>query len=85
MWLGCIGPKSLNFIGLIGLKVSFEPIPIRRVVDCPFVGKDVGSDSVKEPAVVGDNHGTTGKLEKSVLERRQRFDIEVVGRFVEKQ
>jgi hypothetical protein len=26
-----------------------------------FVGKDVGADTVQEPTVVTDNHGTSGK------------------------
>ena len=34
---------------------------------------------------MGDNHGATCELEDSLFQSLQRFDVEVVGRFVEEQ
>ena len=34
---------------------------------------------------MGNDHCTTGEFQKRIFQRRQRFNIEVVGRFVQKQ
>ncbi len=46
-------------------------------------GEDMRRDTVQKPAVVRDDHGATGKRDQRVFERAQRFDIQIVGRFVE--
>ena len=34
---------------------------------------------------MGDDHGTTGELQKSIFQRTKGFDVQVVGRFVKEQ
>ena len=43
------------------------------------------ADAVEEPPVVRGDHGAAGEVQQRVLERRQRLDVEVVGRLVEQQ
>ena len=45
----------------------------------------MSADTVEEPTVVADDHGTTGKRLKTFLKGTQSVDIDVVGRLVEKQ
>jgi len=58
-----IGTKALDFVLLVGLEVSFEPVPVGGVFLSSLVRKDVGRDSVEEPPIVGDYDGTTGEFE----------------------
>src|SRR5690606_26780209 len=44
---------------------------------------DVRADAVEEPAVVADHHHAAREVKDRVLERAERVDVEVVGRFVE--
>ena len=48
-------------------------------------GKDVRTDTVKEPTVVADHNSTAGKALKTLLQSTQGVDIDVVGRLVEQQ
>src|SRR4051794_13928599 len=83
--LGRVRAEAGDLVLLVRLEVALEPVPVGRVLLRALVGEDVGRDPVEEPPVVGDDHGTAGVLEKGVLQARQRFDVEVVGRLVEEQ
>ena len=48
-------------------------------------GKNVGTDSVEEPAVVADNHSTASKCFQTFLQGTQRVHVDIVGRFIEEQ
>ena len=50
-----------------------------------FERQDVRANPVKEEAVVRDNHGAAREIDKCVFERPQRFDVQIVGRFIEQQ
>ena len=45
----------------------------------------MGTDTVKEEAVVGDDHGAAGEVGEGVFQRAERLDVKVVGWFVEEQ
>jgi hypothetical protein len=45
----------------------------------------VRRDPVEEPPVVGHDHGTARELEQSVLQRPERFNVQVVRRLVKQQ
>src|SRR6059036_1598374 len=45
----------------------------------------MGGDAVEEPAVVADDEHAAGEFEQRVLERPQRFHVQVVGRLVQQQ
>ena len=45
----------------------------------------MGGDAIQEPAVVRDDEHAPGEFQEGVLERPQRFHVEVVGRLVEQQ
>src|SRR6218665_149461 len=77
--------ESFNLVGFIGLKISLEPVPVCRISLGAFVGENVRGDPVEEPPIVGDDNGASWKLKKRVFEAGEGFDVEVVGRFVEKQ
>src|SRR5450631_2514229 len=78
---GRIGSESLDLVLLVRLEVALEPKPVRIT----FVGEDVRRHPVEEPAVVAGDHRAAGELEQRVLKRRQRLDVEIVGRLVEQQ
>ena len=50
-----------------------------------FEGKDVCADPVEEEAVVADDHGAACKIDQRIFEGAQRFDVQIVGRFVKQQ
>src|ERR1700722_3514201 len=63
------------------LIVAFEPEDLRVALE----GQDVRCDAVQEPATVWDDDRATRERHERILERAQRFDIEVIGRFVEQE
>jgi hypothetical protein len=46
MRLGCLRPEAGNFVLFVGLKVSFEPVPLVGVIVTALIGQDVSSNSV---------------------------------------
>ena len=48
-------------------------------------GKNVGTDTIEEPAVVADNHSTTGKCLQTFLQGTQRVHVDIVGWLIEEQ
>ena len=48
-------------------------------------GEDVRREPIEEEAVVADHNRAAREILEGVLERAQRVDVEVVGRFVEQQ
>ena len=47
--------------------------------------KDMCGDTVQEPAVVGNHHGTAGKILETLLQGTYSVDIHVIGRLVEQK
>ena len=47
--------------------------------------QNVGADAIEEPAVVTDDHRATGKAFETFFECAEGVDVNVVGRFVEKE
>ena len=83
MRLGCVLAKALDAVGLIGLEVALEPIPVARILVGALPRQNVRGDAIQEHTVVANNHRAARELEQRRLERRQRLDVEVVGRLVE--
>jgi hypothetical protein len=50
-----------------------------------FEGEDVRGQPVKKEAVMADDHRATGEFFQRLFQRAQRFDIEIVGRFIEQE
>jgi hypothetical protein len=81
-------------VRLIGVDAE-TPLPVRFIVlvialepfdmAVAFEGEHVGRDAVEEPAIVADDHGAAGEILERRFQRAQRFDVEIVGRFVEQQ
>src|SRR3954462_928140 len=80
---GRIDTESLDFVFLVAAEVALEPEPLGFVVVVAFPRQDVRARAVEEPPVVRDHHGATREVLKRVLQRGQRFHVEVVGRLVE--
>ncbi|KMS64631.1 hypothetical protein BVRB_018280, partial [Beta vulgaris subsp. vulgaris] len=73
--------QALLLVGFVLVEVAVEEEPLRVA----FAGEDVGADAVQEPAVMADDHGRAGELQQRFFQRAQRFDVQVVGRFVQHQ
>src|SRR5208282_6235625 len=63
------------------LEIAFEPDYLR----VSFEGEDMRGDAIEKPAIVRYDDGAAGERDQRYLERAQRLDVEVVGRFVEQQ
>src|SRR5438067_1649646 len=81
MGLERLGAAGLDDPLCVLAPVALEPGDLRVALE----GEDVGGDAVEEPAVVGDHDGTPGEIEKRLLERAQRVDVEVVRGLVEQE
>ena len=68
MRLGCVLAQALDAVGLIGLKVALEPIPVARVLVRTLPCQDMRGHTVKEHAVVANDHGAAGEFEQRRLE-----------------
>src|SRR5258708_1679552 len=73
--------QPLHLVGFVLLVVAGKEARPRIA----FEGEDVRGDAVEEPAVVADDEHAAGEFDERVLERPQRFHVEVVRRFVEQQ
>ena len=86
MWTSRLRPEALDLVDLVVGEVALEPEPARyTVLVLALPGQDVGGDAVEEPAVVGDDHGTSRELQEGVIEAREGLDIQVVGRLIEQE
>src|SRR5437667_8490160 len=65
---GGLGAEPLDLVLLVRLEVALEPVPLPWVLNSSFPGKDVGCDSVQEPAIVADDHSAARKFEERVFE-----------------
>src|SRR5262249_5918698 len=61
--------------------IALEPFHVALALE----RQDMRGDPVEKPAVVADDDGAAGEIFQSFLERPQRFDVEIVRRFVEQQ
>ena len=85
MRLGCVLAQALDAVGLIGLEVALEPIPVARILVGALPRQNVRGDAVQEHTVVANDHRAARELEQCRLERGQRLDVEVVRGLVEEQ
>ena len=76
-----VGSEALVAIGFVVGEVALEP-PHHGVV---FEGQHVRGDAVQEPAIVANHDGAARETQQRVLQRAQRIDVQVVGRFVQQQ
>lgn len=74
-----VGAQATHLILLVGFEVALEPFHMAVTLE----GEDVSGQAVKEPAVVGDDHGAARELFQSLFKVLKGFDVQVVGRFVE--
>src|SRR5882762_9304781 len=63
------------------LIVAFEPDNLGVALE----GEDMCCNAIEEPAIVRNDHGAARERHQGVLEGAQRFDVQIVGRFVEQQ
>ena len=67
---------------LLVLGIStLEEINLGITLEC----EDMCGDTVQEPAVVGNHHGTAGKILETLLQGTYSVDIHVIGRLVEQK
>ena len=85
MRLGCVLAQALDTVGLIGLEVALEPIPVARILVGALPRQNVRGDAVQEHTVVANDHRAARELEQRRFERGQRLDVEVVRGLVEEQ
>ena len=73
--------EAAHLVFLIAVEIAFEPFDVAVA----FEREDVRGEAVQEPAIVADHDGAAGEIFQRSFERLQRFDVEIVGRFVEQQ
>ena len=75
---------SMKLRILLGCLVIFviadEPLELSSSLD----DEEVGADSVKEETVVADDHRAAGEIHYGVFQNTHRIDVQIVGRFVQK-
>ena len=81
VWLVGTDPEPALTVGFVVLEIAFEPFDMRLT----FKGEHVGGDAIEEPAVMADDHGTTGKIFERRFQRPQRFDVQIIGWFVKQE
>src|ERR1700687_1467098 len=81
MWLSGVFAFALLVILDIVLVVAFKPDDLRIALE----REDMRCDAVQEPAIVRDDDRATGERHQRIFEGAQRFDIKVIGGFVEQE
>src|SRR5690606_20914253 len=64
-------PEAALLVLLVILIVAFKQLHMAVA----FKGKHMGGDTVQEPAIMGDDHGASGKIDERIFERTQRFNV----------
>src|SRR5262245_17994980 len=65
---------------LVIFEIALEPLDVAVALE----GQNVGGNAIEKEAVVADDDGAPREILERRFERGQRLDIEVVGRFIEK-
>src|SRR5690606_33993305 len=70
--------KTATLIFLISFKVAFEPFDMAVAFECQYVSRQ----TIKEEAVIADNHGAAREVFDGVFKGTQGLDVKIVGRSV---
>jgi hypothetical protein len=81
MWVVRIGSKSAFAVFFVILIVPGEP----NDLTIAFERKNMCTYAIQKPAIMRDDYSGSRELQECLFQRSQRFDIEVVSRFVEQQ
>ena len=73
--------QAAALVFFIHAEIAFEPFDVAVA----FERQNMGRQAIEEEAVMADDHGAAREIFDRFFERRQRFDVEVVGRFVEQE
>src|SRR3546814_863312 len=73
--------EAADLVLFIGFEIAFEPFDMAVALE----REDVRREAIEEEAVVADDHRAARKILQRLFECRQRFGVEIVGRFVEQQ
>ena len=73
--------EAALFVFHIVLEIAFEPFDMGVALE----SEDVSGNAIQKEAIVANDHSTTCKVLQRSLKRRQRFDIEIVCRLIEKK
>jgi hypothetical protein len=76
-----IFPKTLAKISLVYFKIPLAPSQF----SIAFESKNVGSEAIKEPAVVTSHDDTAGKIRNRFFQGAKCINVQVIGWFVEQQ
>ena len=79
-WSAAVPELAVAELLVLG-EVALEPADLAVALEREHVRRD----PVEEPAIVADDDGAAGERLEAGLERPERVDVEVVGRFVEQQ
>ena len=73
--------ETAFFVFFVLGKIAVEKFDLRVA----FKGENMRGDAIQKPAVVRNDNGTAAEIFECFFERAHRVDIEIVGRFVEKE
>src|SRR6185312_13413507 len=79
--LGRILALALLVVLDVFLIVAFEPVDLRVALE----GENVRGDTVEKPAIMRDHDRAAREGYQRILEGAQRFDVQIIGGFVEQQ
>src|ERR1041385_6957660 len=79
--LAASSPSRFTLSAFYSWELPAEKIPLQF----PFEGGVVRGDPIEEPAVVADDEHAACEFQERLLERPQRFHVEVVRRLVQQQ
>lgn len=81
MWLVCGSAKPGLSVSLIFGVVAFEPDHFAVTLK----GKHMCGDTIEEPPVVANDHGTAGEILQSLFQGTHGIYIKIIGRFVKQK
>ena len=73
--------QTADFVLFVFLEVAFKPFDVAVAL----VGKDMGGQTIQEPAVVRSDQHAAGVVHDAFFQRAQGIDVKIVGRFVKNQ
>ena len=76
-----IGPEAAFSVFFIIGIIAFKPFDMAVA----FKSQNMRGNTVEEPAIVRDDNRATGEVFQAFFQRAQRFNIQIIGRFIEQQ
>ena len=81
MRLGSVSAEALLLVLFVFAIIALE----KDRLAIAFESQDMSANTIEEPAIMADHEGAAREVQERFFERPERVDVQVIGRFVEKQ